>query len=273
MSDFEFFRNVPIGQYLPVDSLLHRLDARARIILFTLLLFATTFTQHPIGLLISLVIILAGLMIANIPLGYALRGLIPLLPFLILLTFLQLFFNTIQQPSPVILRLGPIAITQADLLASIVFLMRFVGLILILSLATFTISPAELTHGLETMFRPFSRLGIPINDFVMAVQITLRFIPILAQNAEQIAKAQASRGAEWGTTQGHLLGRVRQVIPIIIPLFLTSLHRADNMALAMELRGYGGREIRTSMIELRFSWKDAITIFLALSLAAAILLI
>jgi energy-coupling factor transport system permease protein len=107
----------------------------------------------------------------------------------------------------------------------------------------------------------------------MSIQVMLRFIPFLAQAAERIAKAQASRGADWGTRQGGLLSRVRQAFPVIIPLFLTGLKKAENLALAMEARGYGSPGKRTSMVEMKFGWKDGLAVILAGLLAAGVILI
>jgi energy-coupling factor transport system permease protein len=271
--NFEFLRTVNIGQYLPLQSVLHRLDPRARILIYFCIIAAATFTQHPIGLVIALVVILLGLWIGRIPLRFALRGLLAPLPFLGILAFLQIFLAPHPADAAVLYAIGPVKIYLAGLISAGMLLLRFSVLILALGLGSFTLSTSEMIHGLESLFSPLARLGIPTHDLVMVMQVTIRFIPFLAQTAERIAKAQASRGADWGTRKGGLLARIRQVIPLILPLFLTSLRRAETMALAMDARGYATITRRTSMVVMHFAWKDALTILLGIGAGAAILLV
>lgn len=273
MHNFEFLRMVNIGQYLPLDSTLHRLDARARIVMYLLIVMAATFTAHPAGLLFALLVVLILLGIGRIPLSFALRGLLPPLPFLLILAVLQVFVSIRPPTAAPLFELGILKIYVSGLLSAAVLLLRFCVLILALSLSSFTLSTSEMIHGLQSLLAPFSRLGLPTNDLVMVLQVTIRFIPFLAMAAERIAKAQASRGAEWGVRKGNLFQRVRQVIPLIVPLFLTSLRRAETMALAMDARAYGSTPQGTSMYTMRFKWKDAAAIFLGAVCAAAILIL
>jgi energy-coupling factor transport system permease protein len=258
MSSFEFLRNVTIGQYLPLGSLIHRLDPRTRLVAYTFLLAALTAATHPLGLLLALAGVLVLLSLAHIPLRHALRGLLAPLPFLLILAVLQVFFNAARGPSLVVLRVGPVAITLAGLILGGMLLLRFTAIILELSLASYTLSTNELTNALTELLRPLARLGLPVHDLVMIVQITLRFLPALAQTAEQIAKAQASRGADWEGRGFNVIRRARQVMVILIPLFVTSLRQAENLALAMDARGYGASNARTLRVELHFTWRDAL---------------
>jgi energy-coupling factor transport system permease protein len=273
MHNFEFLRMVNIGQYLPLNSLLHRLDARARIILYLVILMAATFTAQPAGLFLALLIVLVLLRIGRIPLNFALRGLLPPLPFLLILAVLQVFVS-IRPPSALpLFEFGMLKIYASGLVSAGMLLLRFCVLILTLSLSSFTLSTSEMIHGLESLLSPFSRLGLPTHDLVMVLQVTIRFIPFLAMAAERIAKAQASRGAEWGVRKGNIFHRVRQVIPLIVPLFLTSLRRAETMALAMDARAYGSTPQRTSMYTMQFQFKDAAAIIFGAVSAAAILIL
>ena len=110
-------------------------------------------------------------------------------------------------------------------------------------------------------------------DFIMVIQVTLRFLPFLAQSAERIAKAQASRGSDWGTKRKGLINRIRQVVPMLIPLFITSLRRSENLALAMDARAYGVLPYRTSMTELDFKWGDALAVLISIMVSLAIFLV
>ncbi len=273
MSQFEFMRSIPIGQYLPLGSLLHRMDPRARMTAYFLIVMALTFSRRIEGILLGIAVIIFGLLLARIPLRFALRGLKAPLPFLVILALLQVFLNVGPAGEPVLLALGPVQISFSDLMAGVILLVRFTGLILVIGLATFTLSTSEMTQGLNQLFRPLANVGIQAQDLVMMVQVTLRFLPMLAQSAERIAKAQASRGADWDNRKGNILVRIRQVTPVIIPLFLASLHKAENMALAMDARAYGSSPERTSMVELHFHPRDALLAAVGLLVAAAILFI
>ena len=277
MSEFEYLRNIPFGQVVPGDSPVHRLDPRARILAFTILLAAILFTPHPLGLVFGLVVIAGGLRLAGLALGYALRSLLSPLPFLIVLALLQVFFNAQADTGLVLLRLGPVLITPADLLVGGMLLLRFAGLVLGISFASQVLSTSELTHGMESLFRPLERVRLPVHDGVMALVVAVRFLPFLAQSAERIAKAQAARGAEWTRPASgrnpftRLWARARALLPLLVPVFVTSLRRAETMALAMDARGYASRAHPTALVEMRFTLRDGLAVGLALILAAVVL--
>lgn len=271
MHNFEFLRMVNIGQYLPLQSTLHRLDPRARIIIYFIIIMAATFTTSALGLGIALAVILLGLGLGQIPLRFALRGLLPPLPFLLLLAVLQVFLAPQPEGAVPLIEFWFVDIYLSGLVSAGMLLLRFTVLILGLGLASYTLSTSELIHGMESLLSPLARIGLPTHNLVMVMQVTIRFIPFLAQTAERIAKAQASRGAEWGTGSHNLLARIRQFIPLILPLFLTSLTRAETMALAMDARGYDTITRRTSLVVMHFTWKDGIAVLLGLLAGAAIL--
>lgn len=273
MSDFEFMQRMTIGQYLPTGSALHRLDPRARIVIYIVLLAAVTFTPGIWGLVFGLLVMCVGLLWARIPLRYALKGLLPPLPFLLILAIVQVFLHPGGAAETVLFQLGPLLLTTGGLAAGGMILLRFAALILGLSLSSFTLSTSELILGLHRLLRPLGRIGLPVEDLVLMIQVTLRFIPFLMQAAERIVKAQASRGAAWGKGGGGgPLRRARHVLPMIVPLFLTSLRRAENLALAMDARGYGAAAERTSMRELHFRARDWLAVVVSILLAAVILL-
>ena len=239
--------------------------------MFSLVLGAAIFSPRPLGLLVGAVAVLAGLVLARLPLRYALRSLLSPLPFLIILAGLQVFFNALPDSGPVLLQIGSVNITPADLLAGGMLLLRFGVLVLGISFATQVLSTSELAHGLEELFVPLERLGLPVHDGVMALVVAVRFLPFLAQSAERIAKAQAARGAEWAKGRGGLLGRVRMLLPLLVPIFVTSLRRAETMAMAMDARGYASRARPTALVELHFRRQDAVVVGLAVCLAVAII--
>lgn len=271
MSQFEFLRSIPIGQYLPIESLVHRLDPRARLLAAVILLLALTFCTTLSGLLLGLAFVILALILARIPLRFALRGLATPLPFLVILAALQIFWNASPDLPPFLLEWGFLRVTITDVMLGVKLLLRFCALILGLGLISYTTTTSQLTQGLNGLLKPLNWLRIPTDDFVMMVQITLRFLPLLAQTTERIAMAQAARGADWDARTRNLVTRIRQVIPILIPLFITSLNRATNMAMAMDARGYGARQ-RTSMMEFKMQTRDWLSL-LATGLVSLMILL
>lgn len=270
MSNFEFMQRMTLGQYLPTGSIIHRLDPRVRLVIFAVLVGVVTLTRSLPGLVFSLGLACLGLMVARISLRYALRGLLPPLPFLLVLAVLQVLLSP-GEGQQALVSFWLIRITPAGLMTGGMLVLRFASLILWLSLGSFTLSTSELILGLNRLLRPLGWLGLPVEDLVLMVQVTMRFIPLLTREAEQIVKAQASRGAPWGKGSGGALRRARQALPMIVPLFLNSLRRAENMALAMDARGYGSHEGRTSMYALEFKFMDGLALGVGLILAGVIL--
>jgi energy-coupling factor transport system permease protein len=271
VNDFDFMRNLPFGQYLSLDSPLERIDCRARIISFIMILAALTLTRDLSGLIFGLAVIMISLLALRFPLRFALRGLLSPLPFLVILAILQIFFNPRPDQGVHLFQIGANVIATSDLMAGLMLLLRFFALILGLTIASQSLSTSEITHGMESLLSPLKWVRFPIHDLVVIIQVSLRFIPLLAQVAERIAKAQASRGAAWQKGSGGLISRVKLIIPLILPLFLTSLRRAENMALAMDARGYGTQKQRSSIVSYRFGWMDALTCLISAGLSAGIL--
>lgn len=269
MSTLELSRLFPIGQYWPTGSRIHRLDPRARLLGGLLLLGGITVAQRLTGLALAWLVLALLYRLARVPLREGARALGPTWPFLALLAVLQVFFNVRVDTAPVWVTLGRWQLSPADLEAAALLVMRFVALMLALNLLTFCLADTELVRALETLARPLRGVA-PVHDAVLLVQVTLHFIPLMLRELERIAKAQASRGAEWGATRGGPLRRARLLLPLLVPLFLNGLQRSENLALAMEARGYDGRQPRTSWVELRWRAADSVALLIALGLALGI---
>lgn len=272
MSNFEFQQFITIGQYVPTGSPIHQLDPRTRLVATGLLLVAITVAPHLCGLALSILAVLGLVLLARIPLSYVWKGLVAPLPFILFLVALQILFNPSSDAQPWI-AYGPIRISATSLIDGAKILLRFPALILTITLLSATTATTEAVRGLDALLRPLAKLGLPVQDLVLMVQVALRFLPLLAREAERIAKSQASRGADWGTGRGGPLSRARQALPILVPLFLVSLQRAENLALAMEARGYRGQARRTSLITLHFNRRDALALMVMALLTVAILVI
>ena len=265
MDDFEFLRHVTIGQYLPGNSLLHRLDPRAKLLAFLLLVTAVTFTPSYLGNALLLATVLALILLSRISVRYALQGIRPAVPMIAVLAVMQLLFlGDFYIPSAglrTLLRWGPIHITTGGVQLVVVSICRLVELVLLVSLLTFTTTLTELTHGMESLMSPLARFGFPAHELSLIATIALRFVPILAQELETIVKAQASRGADFGRGgRLHFVRRTRQLLPLLIPLFLDAFRRAEDLILAMEARCYMGGRGRTHLVRFRSSPRDYLAV-------------
>ena len=266
MSEFEFLRDITIGQYLPTGSPIHRLDPRAKLVMTALFLTGVVASTSLAGLSGALVLVLGGLALARIPLRYAVQGLRPALPFLAILALLQVFTIPRNDVGRVLWQWWLVTITTTDLRVAAITLLRFVVLILGLSLFSLSTSTTELTHGTEHLLRPLQRLGLPAHEFALVVTISLRFVPLLALEAERIAKAQASRGADFGRGRMSVFQRAVRMLPLLVPLFVVALQRAEALALAMEARCYMGGKGRTHLVHLQARRADVVAVFLVLAL-------
>jgi energy-coupling factor transport system permease protein len=273
VSEFELLRNITLGQYLPAGSYLHRMDPRAKIVATLLLVAAVSFTPTLEGNAVLLAVCLAVVALGRIPILYALRGLLPALPLLVSLAVMQLlFFGRAYDPSsPVVFRWGWIAVTAAVVRLVLVSAARFVELLLVTSVFTLTTTTTELTHGIESLLRPFRRLGVPAHELALVVTIAIRFVPTLALEAERLMKAQASRGGRLGGGRWQFIERTRQLLPVLVPLFTFALRRGEELIVAMEARAYTGGAGRTSYAVLPGHPRDWLAPAAALAFLTAML--
>ncbi len=258
--------NIMIGQYFPGDSFLHRLDARVKILLLLILLIEVfVFTSAPVYLLMTGITFLL-IMTSKVPVRMVLRSLKPLW-WIILFTFVLHLFS---HPGREIYRIWQFVITQEGVEQGALISVRLMLLIILSTLLTFTTSPLKLTDALESLLSPFKRLGLPAHELAMMMTIALRFIPTLISETDKIMKAQQSRGADFIT--GSIMSRLKNMVPILVPLFLSAFRRADDLALAMEARCYRGGEGRTRMKEMKLGRLDyvAIGVFAVLSVGLGV---
>lgn len=261
----ELSRFVTIGQYIPADSLVHRLDPRTKIAALTSVMVAIFMAKDFAGYGLLAVSLLGVIVLSQVPLGFVLRGLRPIVFLLILTVILNVFFSGMQG-GHVLFRWGPLVATREAVLRAVFIGYRLIALVVATSLLTFTTSPVELTDGLERLMRPFRRVGLPAHELAMMMTIALRFIPTLLEETEKIIKAQMARGADF--QRGNVLRRARALVPVLVPLFVSAFRRADELALAMEARCYRGGDHRTRMKELRFAARDGVALILTVAASA-----
>lgn len=245
-------RDITLGQYYPERSVIHRLDARTKI-LGTLLYIIEIFLVNSFagfGLVILALGVLIG--ISRVPVRFIFKGLKAVV-FIILLTFV---LNLFMFDGTVLWHWKFLTITYEGLYRSCFMALRLILLIIGTSMLTLTTKPMELTDGLEKLLKPFNRFGLPSHEIALMMSIALRFIPTLLEETDKIMKAQQARGADFES--GNLIQRVKNMIPILIPLFVGSFRIAQDLALAMEARCYHGGVGRTRMKEIVFSRRDGV---------------
>ncbi|MBI3997540.1 MAG: energy-coupling factor transporter transmembrane protein EcfT [Armatimonadetes bacterium] len=262
----DLVKYAPVGQYLPRNSPLHRLDPRTKILATMALAVVLFLLRAMAGLGLFAVASLALLVLGQIPLGYALRGLRPVIFLLLLTVVLNAFFGSGGSEARTLFVLGPLVATEEGLRTGLFVGARLLLLVTITSLLTFTTSSVELADGLEWLLRPLRRVGLPGHEIAMMMTIALRFIPTLLEETERIMKAQTARGAEFG--QGNIVRRAQALVPVLVPLLLSAIRRSEELALAMEARCYSSSAPRTRMKELRWGLGDAVAGVLVVAASA-----
>ena len=257
-------KDITIGQHFPGDSVIHKMDPRAKLILTIAYIVMLFVGSNFLGLTISVLFLGLAYGIAQIPLRHIGKSLKPILPIVIFTALLNLFFV----PGTPVFQWLVITITKEGLSNIAVMTVRIICLIAGTSLLTYTTSPIVLTDAMERLMKPLAKLRLPVHELAMMMTIALRFIPTLIEETDKIMSAQKARGAELDT--GSLKDRVKALVPVLIPLFISAFRRADELAMAMECRCYHGGEGRTRLKELKLGGMD---VALTLSCTAIFVLI
>ncbi len=261
------FREMTIGQYYPVNSVLHRLDPRVKL-LATLIFLVTTFIYPGVlGFVIVFASLVTIIKLSKVPFSYIVRGLRGVIVIICITAVFNMFFTDGQ----IIFQLWKLKLTYEGIYNAIKMVFRIGILIIGTSLMTLTTTPNQLTDGLERAFRPLNKIHFPVHELAMMMSIALRFIPILVEETDKIMKAQMARGAEFD--EGGLFKKIKALIPLLVPLFVSAFRRANDLALAMEARCYHGGEGRTKMKPLCYTSIDKaayVIIFLYLAVIIAL---
>lgn len=257
-------RDITLGQYMPGDTVVHRLDPRMKIILTVLYIAIIFCVTSPLWYIVPLCYLLFASKMAGLMPAHLIKAVKPL-RFLLILTFiLNLFFSSGET---VWVHWGIIKITQEGVFTAIHFSMRLIFLVAGTSLLTLTTSPVALSDGIEMLLKPLKVIHFPAHELAMMMTIALRFIPTLIEEADKIMKAQMARGADFES--GNLIKRAKAMVPLLVPLFVSAFRRATDLAMAMEARCYHGGEGRTRLRVLKFipadGWALVITTFALLA--------
>ncbi|MBQ8757241.1 MAG: energy-coupling factor transporter transmembrane protein EcfT [Oscillospiraceae bacterium] len=256
-------KDITLGQYFPGNSIIHRLDPRTKL-LFLVVYIAALFVAASwisYGLMLSFLIFVIA--VSKIPVKSILRGMKPLVFILAFTAILNIFFTG---GKTVLVEFWGLSITKEGIIRAVFMISRIMMLITGTFLLTYTTSPIALTDGLESLLGPLKKIHLPVHELSMMMCIALRFIPTLIEETDKIMSAQKARGADFET--GNIFKRVRALVPILVPLFISAFRRADELATAMECRCYQGGKGRTKMKLLRYHRADLLAFLTAIALLA-----
>ena len=251
--------DMTLGQYYPGDSFLHRMDPRAKILCTMIFIIAIFLANNPFSYLLVAAFTLGAISVSGVPYKLVWRAVKPLW-FILLFTLAIHVFTT---PGTELFSWKFIHISEEGIRNGVEMTLRLVFLI------AFTTSPIVLTDGIEALLMPFKRIGVPAHELAMMMTIALRFIPTLLEETDRIMKAQSSRGADF--VNGNLWQRAKNMVPLLVPLFISAFRRADDLATAMEARCYRGGEGRTKMHQLAYTWRDRNAMIAVVLVTAALI--
>ncbi|WP_251518053.1 MULTISPECIES: energy-coupling factor transporter transmembrane component T family protein [Staphylococcus] len=255
-----------IGRYIPLNTTIHNLDPRAKFI-FTFIFIILIFLAHSVATYLWLFILIFIFMkSAHIKPWFLIKGLTPIWFFMIF-TFLMHVFVT--KGGTRLVEFGVISIDTNGIVEGIFIGLRLIFILLISTILTLTTSPIDLTDAFEKLLTPLKWIKVPVNQLSLMMSIALRFIPTLMDELDKIIFAQKSRGSEMSS--GSILNRIKAYIPLLIPLFISSFQRAEDLAIAMEVRGYDANSQRTSYRQLHWHMKDTISIILLIPIAGILI--
>jgi len=260
-------RDITLGQYYQVDSIIHRLDPRVKLIatiVYIISLFI--YKNNPLVYALGFAFLALCILLSRVPVRFILRGLKAIV-FLLLITA---FFNLFLTEGEAILTIWKFHITKVGIENAVFIVIRLMLLIVGSSLMTLTTTPNQLTDGLERLLRPLQKMHMPVHEVAMMMSIALRFIPILLEETDKIMKAQMARGADF--ENGNLIKKIKALVPLLVPLFISAFRRANDLAMAMEARCYQGGEGRTKMKPLIYKKRDAAA-YLILALYLTVIIV
>lgn len=243
-------RDITIGQYYPADSVIHRLDPRTKLV-GTLVFLISLFVFRSFAAYAVATVFLAGVIkVSKVPFKFMVKG----LKAIVILMMITVVFNMFLTPGEPLFSVWKLTITREGVVQAVFMALRLIYLIIGASIMTLTTTPNQLTDGMEKGLRPLNKIHVPVHDIAMMMSIALRFIPILLDETDKIMKAQMARGADFES--GGIIQKAKNMVPLLVPLFISAFRRANDLAMAMETRGYHGGEGRTKMHPLHYQKRD-----------------
>lgn len=254
-----------LGRYIPGDSLLHRLDPRAKLLALFIFIATIFWANNLITNLLLLAFVLVAVSLSRLSFSYFFNGLKPMVTIILFTTLFQMFFN---HKGEMIFSWGLLKVTDQGVQQAGIIFTRFILIIFMSTLLTLTTTPLSLADAVESLLKPLEKIRVPAHEIGLMLSLSLRFVPTLMDDTVKIMNAQRARGVDF--EEGNLFQKIKSLIPILIPLFISSFKRADALALAMEARGYKGGDGRSKYRQLRWSGKDSLLILVFFTLVLAL---
>lgn len=259
-------REITLGQYYRTESIIHKLDPRVKLVATFMFIISLFVTNNFIGYALAALFLALGIKLSNVPVKFIFKGMKTIF-FLLLITMV---FNLFLTPGNTLVSFWKLTITDEGVKITIKMTLRLIMLITGSSIMTLTTTPNQLTDGLESVLKPLKLFRVPVHEIAMMMSIALRFIPILMEETDKIMKAQMARGADF--ENGSLIQRAKNLVPLLVPLFISAFRRANDLAMAMEARCYRGGEGRTKMKPLIYKKHDFVAYFILVLYLALIIL-
>ena len=259
--------NMTFGKYIPGNSIIHRLDPRLKICAVFIFLISVFFDAGFIGYGILAIYVLLCSLVSKIKLSHILKAIKPMV---FMMLFLMIFNIFLMKTGDVIIKIGSISIYSGALLQTAYIFIRLVLIITLTTLMTSTTKPLELTLAIESLLNPLKRFHFPVHELAMMISIALRFIPDLLDEAKRIMKAPASRGADFN--EGSFMEKIKSIISLIIPLFISAFQRAEELANAMESRNYNPEATRTKYKVLTWTHLDTLSMLITLGVCCGVII-
>jgi energy-coupling factor transport system permease protein len=243
-------KDITLGQYYQTNSIIHRLDPRVKLATTFIFIISLFLFKGVLGYAVAAIFLVSVIKLSKVPFKFMVRGM-KAIAFLLLITVV---FNLFLTPGEPVFTIWKFSLTKEGIKTAALLAVRLCFLIIGSSVMTLTTTPNQLTDGMEKMLSPLNKINVPVHEIAMMMSIALRFIPILSEETDKIMKAQLARGADFET--GNLIKRVKAMVPILVPLFISAFRRANDLAMAMEARCYRGGENRTKMKPLKYAKVD-----------------
>lgn len=259
----KMIRDITLGQYYHTDSLLHRLDPRTKLVATFTYIIALFLVHNIWGYIICGAFLVCSIILSRVPFKFMVKG----MKAIVILMLITVFFNLIFTPGEVVFSVWKITVTKEGISIASKMAVRLIMLVISSSVMTLTTTPNNLTDGLESLLRPLKKVKVPVHEISMMMSIALRFIPILIEETDKIMKAQMARGADFES--GNLIKKAKALVPLLVPLFISSFRRANDLAMAMEARCYRGDVNRTKMKPLKYNKSDYYTYIVLLIFVVA----
>ena len=259
-------RDITLGQYYPIDSVLHRMDPRTKLFGTMVYIVSLFIADHILTYAAAALFLILAVRLSKVPVKFMVRG----LKSIVVLLLISVSFNLFLTPGTPIFKIGFLQMTWEGVEFAAFMAIRLIFLVLGSTILTLTTTPNQLTDGLEKSLGFLGKIGVPVHEVSMMMSIALRFIPILIEETDKIMKAQMARGADFDS--GNLIQKAKAMVPLLVPLFISAFRRANDLAMAMEARCYRGGEGRTKMKPLRYEKADR-TAYVVLTIYLVVMIV